>query len=242
RSSISRSLAGSGSAATTSKLTSIVAKRALASAIWARTHATSCTGAPSFTTRWRWTPKQRAASAAQRGVSRASGARSGPAGALARRPAVNAASSIAGPSHRHVAQPQDLEDRARRRRLVQGVEVDPRDRRARGREGAVDRRGEQGAALVGGVRDAGPEHLLRVALGAAQALAQALGDAGAAQLGEALDLLVVGDGHDAGEDRDGDAGRGGAGDEVVVGAVVEEELGDEEVDAGVDLVLEPAEV
>jgi hypothetical protein len=53
-----------------------------------------------------------------------------------------------------------------------------------------------------------------------------------------LDLLEVGDRHDAGEDRHGDAGLDGAALERVEAGVVEEQLGDQEVDAGVDLALE----
>jgi hypothetical protein len=54
---------------------------------------------------------------------------------------------------------------------------------------------------------------------------------GAAHARDALDLGGVRDGHDAGDDRDRDASLAGALDEVEVVAVVEKELGDDEVDA-----------
>jgi len=69
-----------------------------------------------------------------------------------------------------------------------------------------------------------------------------VGDRRAADARHARELVVGRDGQDAGHDRDLDADRAGAGDEVVVERVVEEELGDEEADARVDLLLEVAQV
>src|SRR6266571_2972299 len=59
---------------------------------------------------------------------------------------------------------------------------------------------------------------------------------------EALHLLDVGDGHDARDDRHVDPRGARPPDEVEVAAVVEEELGDEELGAGVHLLLAVAQV
>ena len=79
-------------------------------------------------------------------------------------------------------------------------------------------------------------------LGRVQLLAQRLGDARAAQSGDALDLRDVGDRHDARHERHRDADRARALDEREVVGVVEEELGDDEVDAGGDLLLQVPDV
>ena len=58
------------------------------------------------------------------------------------------------------------------------------------------------------------------------------------QLRHALDAGDGANRHEPGDDRDRDAGGARARDEVEVDAVVEEQLGDDEVEAGVDLGLE----
>jgi hypothetical protein len=68
------------------------------------------------------------------------------------------------------------------------------------------------------------------------------GERGAAHRGEALDLFQREHGHDAGDDRDGDAGAAAFFDETVIDGVVEEELGGDEVGAGVDLGFERGEI
>ena len=60
--------------------------------------------------------------------------------------------------------------------------------------------------------------------------------------GDPLDLRDVRDRHDPGDDRDVDAGVARARDELEVDRVVEEQLRDEELRAGVDLLLEVAQV
>ena len=64
----------------------------------------------------------------------------------------------------------------------------------------------------------------------------------AAEGGEPLDLVDVGDRHEAGEDRHVDPRGARAPDELEVTAVVEEELRDEEVRARFDLQLAVAQV
>lgn len=59
---------------------------------------------------------------------------------------------------------------------------------------------------------------------------------------EALDLGGAGDGHDSGDDGDFDAGGLGALHEFPIVAVIEEELGDEEIEAGVDFAFEVVDV
>ena len=67
-------------------------------------------------------------------------------------------------------------------------------------------------------------------------------DLGAAHVGEALQLGVVGDGHDAGDDRDVHAQFPGVVDEAEIGVSVVEILGDGGVRAGVHLAGEMAQV
>ena len=71
---------------------------------------------------------------------------------------------------------------------------------------------------------------------------EGVGVAGAAEGGEFFDLGVRERGQEAGDDGDGDAEGAAASDEGEVGGVVEEELGGDEVGAGVHLFLEVAEV
>src|SRR5207244_1786746 len=73
-------------------------------------------------------------------------------------------------------------------------------------------------------------------------LVQLRRNAGAADFGEALDLLDVGDGHDAGNDGHGDAGGASARDEFKILVVVEEQLRDEKLGAGADLPDEVPQV
>ena len=126
---------------------------------------------------------------------------------------------------------QRAEDRARRRRAVERVEVDA------GR--AV---GQQVGALHRRVGDAELGHRLVARPALMQVGEHVVGDRRAAHARDARELVVGRDRHDAGDDRDLDADRAGALDEVEVERVVEEELGDEEADAGVDLLLEVAQV
>ena len=64
----------------------------------------------------------------------------------------------------------------------------------------------------------------------------------AAHGGEALDLFQREHGHDAGHDGDGDAGGAAFFHEAVIDGVVEEELGGDEVGAGVDFAFKVGEV
>ena len=126
---------------------------------------------------------------------------------------------------------QGAQDRARRGRAVERVEVDA------GR--AV---GQQVGALHRRVGDAEVRDRVRL-LGAQLELAQQAGrDRRAAHLREAPDLVDVRDRHDARDDRDVDPGVPRAGHEVVVELVVEEQLGDQEARAGVDLLARVAQV
>src|SRR5215217_774206 len=68
------------------------------------------------------------------------------------------------------------------------------------------------------------------------------GGGGAAHVGDALDLGGVADGHEAGDNGHADADGAGADDEIEVEGIVEEELRDKEVQAGVHLLLEVREV
>ena len=101
---------------------------------------------------------------------------------------------------------------------------------------------EQGAALSGGVLDAGLDDRLGVARRSVQLRQQGVRDPGAAHLREALDLSGVGDGHDAGDNGRIDVFRPYPRYELEVVALIEEELGDDEVAARVDLALEIAQV
>src|SRR5947209_5193854 len=71
---------------------------------------------------------------------------------------------------------------------------------------------------------------------------QRLRDARAAHVGEALDLTHVGDRHDPRDDRDIDPDRPRLVDEPEVRLVVEEQLGDQERDSAVDLLLEEPQI
>jgi len=67
-------------------------------------------------------------------------------------------------------------------------------------------------------------------------------DLGAAGVGKARELGIVGDGHDAGDDWQVDAGVGAVVDESEVGLGIVEVLGDGRVGAGIDLALKVFQV
>lgn len=106
----------------------------------------------------------------------------------------------------------------------------------------VDAVKEQVAALVGGVFDAGLVDVVGVAFEGFQFREQAIGDSCAAHRDESLDLLHVGDGHDAGHDRDGDADVTTVVAEAKEVGVIEEELRDDRACAGVDFAFEMFEI
>ena len=68
------------------------------------------------------------------------------------------------------------------------------------------------------------------------------GEGGSAHFNEAFGLANVLDRHDAGDDRLGDAEASGSTKEFEVVAVIEEKLGDEEVDTGVGFKFEILEI
>src|SRR5262245_31060936 len=191
-----------------------------------------------------WYPRVRKVSArATRSGVRSRPSRSG-SGSMARRMAVTCASrssraifgaltdgvsrgkATASAAHQAIP-PQVLEDRARRRRLVEGVEVDagrasPQELRALPRA-ILDAEGHPGDGVVAcsleGGRELGRHRVAR-------------------QLRDALDLPRVGDRHDAGHEGHGDARTPRPLDEAEVELVVVEELGDDDVEPRVNLHLE----
>src|SRR5688572_8237095 len=120
---------------------------------------------------------------------------------------------------------------ARRGRFVERVEVDSRCTSLDEPE-TLDRR----------VHDPELVYAFRLIGQAIELRAEASRDRRAAHLGETFDLLDVLDRHDARDDRHGDAGGARAIDEVEVDAVVEEELSDQELRAGIDLLAEVREI
>ena len=102
--------------------------------------------------------------------------------------------------------------------------------------------GKQAVAQVGHhIQPEGANRRQIVAI-AFQLLSQPARDFGAAGVGEARQLHVVADRHDAGNDGDADAERARVFDEVEVGVGVEEILRDRGVGAGVDLALEVGQI
>ncbi len=98
---------------------------------------------------------------------------------------------------------------------------------------------EEVAALFGGPVDADAFDGFGVASGAVDGSHEFGGIASTeCEFGDAFEGSEGGDGHDAGDDGDGDAGDFAAFAEVVEVAVVEEELGDDVVGAGVDFGFE----
>jgi len=75
-----------------------------------------------------------------------------------------------------------------------------------------------------------------------QLAAQLRRDRGAAHLRHPLDLADLRDRHDPRDDRHVDARRPGPAEEVEVAAVVEEQLGDQEIDTGSDLLGEMPQI
>src|SRR6266850_2952836 len=117
------------------------------------------------------------------------------------------------------------------RRSIQCIEMDPRRAPA-----------EQVGALQRRVRDAELERSLRVVLADLHGGGELGWNVRSAHRREALHLLDVGDGHDARDDGDLDPRGARPAYEVEVPAVLEEELGDEELRAGVHLLLAVAQV
>src|SRR6187549_4105337 len=85
-------------------------------------------------------------------------------------------------------------------------------------------------------------HLLSIVFVELELGQEVSGNARAAHAGEALDLRDIGDGHDARHDRHGDTNLASPLDEAKVRVGFEEELGDQEVGAAIDLQLERSEV
>src|SRR5262249_4163842 len=85
-------------------------------------------------------------------------------------------------------------------------------------------------------------HRRRIILDFVQFQRKAHGKRRATQSDEAVDLLVTGDRHDARDDGDVDSDTPGPLDKVEVESVIEEELGDDEIQAGVDLLLEVSKI
>ncbi len=92
------------------------------------------------------------------------------------------------------------------------------------------------------MRDADRANPFGVALGGFEPIHEVLGDFRAAHLGDALDLRGVGDRPDPRDDLGVDARLPRALDEREVVGVVEEQLGDEEIDACVDLLLQVSQI
>src|SRR5262249_38428237 len=106
---------------------------------------------------------------------------------------------------------QVLEDRARRGRLVEGIEMNP------GRAAS-----QELGALPRPIFDAELEPGVRIVAGALERLGERRGHRVARQLRDALDLARVRDRHDAGDERDADTRAAGALDEAEVARVVVE--------------------
>ena len=147
------------------------------------------------------------------------------------RSAETAACGLVAPPAPRSAQLQRREDRPRRRRAVERVEVDPR---------SAPR--EQLRALERRVGDAEFEHRLGVVGPEFERFQQRRRDRRAAHRGHRLDLRDVRDRHDPRDDRDFDSGETGRVDEPHVVLVVEEQLRDQEPRAAVDLRLQELQV
>ena len=107
---------------------------------------------------------------------------------------------------------------------------------------AVDVGGEEFAALARGPIDAVPEDGFGILGNRVEFDVHLFGNGRAAHGGEFLDLGDGGDGHDAGDDGHGDADVPAAIDEAEEDGVVEVELGDNEIGAGIDLGLEASQI
>ena len=112
-------------------------------------------------------------------------------------------------------------------RRVHGVEVD-----------AVDILADQIDDLIDSVGDAGVAERHGIVFVAVDHLYELLGKLDAAEFHHALDLLFIRYRHDAGLDGDVDACDRSALTEVVEVTVIEEELGNEVVRPGIDLILQ----
>ena len=123
------------------------------------------------------------------------------------------------------------QDRPRCRRAVQGVEV---------HSGRASR--QEIGALEGRVSDPELCNRFRVVGAPVELPFEVLGDRRAAHVGEAVDLAVVRDRHDPRHDRHVDARGARLVDVVEVDLVVEEELGDQEARARLDLLPRVAKV
>src|SRR5262245_3357602 len=123
--------------------------------------------------------------------------------------------------------PQVLEDRTRRGRLVERIEMNS------GSSGA-----QELGTLPRPVLDAEREPGLRIVAGPLERLGERGGHRVARQLRDALDLARVRDRHDARHERHADARSARALDEAEVVGVVVEQLRDDDIEAGVDLLLQ----
>ena len=107
---------------------------------------------------------------------------------------------------------------------------------------AIDVGGEEFAALARGPVDAVTQDGFGIVGDRVEFDVHLFGDGRAAHGGEFLDLGDVGDGHDAGDDGHGDADVAAAIHEAEEMGVVEIELGDDEIGAGIDLGLQAFEI
>ena len=101
---------------------------------------------------------------------------------------------------------------------------------------------KQVTALCGGVIDAHGPHCFIVMTGFLEARAKVLRNACATHRGEALDLAEIGDGHYPCDDGHVYAAGTRAFDEGEVVGVVKEQLGDDELQTAVNLVLEMGQI
>jgi len=102
--------------------------------------------------------------------------------------------------------------------------------------------GQQFTALANSVLDAQTLDRFAVVAVRVEQLVQIARDRRAAALGETFDLVEVGYRHDAGHDRHRDAGLACRVHESEIRAVVEEQLGDQEIDPGIDLLAKMHQV
>src|SRR3954453_1610835 len=127
--------------------------------------------------------------------------------------------------------PQPIEHVTRRERTIERIEMD-----------AGRATSDQVAALSRRVLDAERADGVGVVAARLARGEQRRRNGRAAERGEALDLREVRDRHDAGDDRHFDTRAARALDERKIVLVVEEELRDQKVSAGLDLGLEIAEI
>src|SRR5262249_43834138 len=126
---------------------------------------------------------------------------------------------------------QRADNHPRRRRLVQSVEVDARSA-APQKLYALHRR----------VCHPELRHGSRVILDFFQVHRKAIGTRRAKQSDEAVDLLDIGDRHDARHDGNVDSDPPGPLDKVEIEGVVEKELSDDEIQSGIDFLLEVSQI